>query len=186
MSPFLVLAMLSAANLRIAPVEGTRFALEVEKTGLLSGKKHLILFEKYSGKLEYDSAQPERSKLTLEIEARSAVIKDDWSPAKGSLEKIYTEMQTASVLDSAKYPKITFASERIAAKGSGQFEVTGPLTIRNVTKPVTVLVTQKGDLYEGVATVKLSDYKIKAPKAALGAIGTKDEMKVSFTLKPGA
>ena len=186
MTAFLVLSLLTAANLRIAPAEGTRFALEVEKTGLLSGKKHLILFEKYSGKLDYDPAAPERSQLTLDIEARSAVIKDDWSPAKGSLEKIYTEMQTSSVLDSAKYPKITFASERITPKGAGTFEVTGPLTIRNVTKPVTVQVTQKGDLYEGTAIVKLSDYKIKAPKAALGAIGTKDEMKVSFTLKPGA
>lgn len=188
MSLALVLALLVAAdtrNLRIAPAEGARFALEVEKTGLLSGKKHLIIFEKYSGKLELNPGAPEQSKLTLEIEARSAVVKDEWSPAKGSLEKIYHEMQT-NMLDSAKHPLITFASERITSKGAGKFEVTGPLTIRGIAKPVVVQVEQKGDFYEGSATVKLSDYKLKGPKAALGAIGTKDEMAVSFALKPGA
>lgn len=188
MSLALLLALLMAAdtrNLRIAPAEGTRFALEVEKTGLLSGKKHLIIFEKYAGKLELNPTALEQSKLTLEIDARSAVVKDEWSPAKGSLDKIYHEMQT-TVLDSSKHPVITFASERITAKGGGKFEVTGPLTIKGIAKPVVVLVEQKGDLYEGSATVKLSDYKLKAPKAALGAIGTKDAMVVSFVLKPGA
>jgi hypothetical protein len=39
-----------------------------------------------------------------------------------------------------------------------------------------------GDVLSGSAIVKLSDYRLRPPWAALGAIGTKDEMRVEFKL----
>ena len=41
-------------------------------------------------------------------------------------------------------------------------------------------------MFEGAATVRLTDYQLKPPSALLGAIGTKNEMTVSFTLKAGS
>ncbi len=171
-------------QLRVAPAQGTRFALEVEKTGLLSGKKHLFLFERYSGTLQLDQAAPEKSSIQLEIESRSAVLKDDWVSAKDA-KKIadYAQMQ---MMDSAKYPLMKFASTNIAARGNGVYDVRGDLTIRNVTQPVLIVVTEKSGVCEGTAVVKLSDFKLKPAGALLGAIGTKDDMKVSFLLRPGA
>jgi polyisoprenoid-binding protein YceI len=43
-----------------------------------------------------------------------------------------------------KYPTITFKSTRIEAAGSHRYRVTGDLTIRGVTKPVTLDVTEEG------------------------------------------
>lgn len=171
-------------QLRVAPAAGTRFALEVEKTGLMSGKKHLFLFERYSGVLRLDAAAPEKSSIQLEIESRSAVLKDDWVSAKDA-QKIadYAQMQ---MLDSAKYPLLKFASTAITARGNGVYDVLGMLTIRNVTQPVLVTVTEKAGVCEGQAVVKLSDFKLKPAGALLGAIGTRNEMKVSFLLRPGA
>ncbi len=170
-------------SLRVGPAAGTRFALEVEKTGLLSGKKHLFLFERYSGILQLDPAAPEKSSIQLEIESRSAILKDDWVSAKDA-KKIadYAQME---MMDSAKYPLLKFASTAITAKGAGVYAVQGNLTIRNVTQPVLVTVTEKAGVCEGKAIVKLSDFKLKPPGALLGAIGTKNEMTVSFLLRPG-
>ncbi|MBY0506016.1 MAG: YceI family protein [Bryobacteraceae bacterium] len=183
----LLASSLGAADLRqlrVAPAAGNRFALEVEKTGLLSGKKHLFLFERYSGTLQLDPAAPEKSSIQLEIEARSAILKDDWVSASDA-KKIadYAQMK---MMDSAKYPLLKFASTGISARGNGVYEVRGNLTIRDVTKPVLVMVTEKGGVCEGKAAVKLSDFKLKPAGALLGAIGTKDEMTVSFLLRPGA
>jgi polyisoprenoid-binding protein YceI len=171
-------------SLRVAPAPNTRFALEVEKTGLQKGKKHLFLFERYSGVLAMDVQFPERSKMELEIESRSAVLKDDWVDA-GDVKKIM-DLTQMDMLDSAKYPRIRFVSTAVTAAPNGHFTVQGNLTIRNITNPVTVAVVHKGnEVFEGTATVKLTDYKLKPPSALLGAIGTKNEMTVSFTLKAG-
>lgn len=183
----LLLSTLPAADtrsLRVGPAPGTRFALEVEKTGLMSGKKHLFHFERYSGILQFDQAHPEKSTIQLEIEANSAVLKDDWVSAKDA-KKIMNAAQM-DMMDSAKYPLLKFASTAITAKGNNTYEVRGDLTIRNVTKPVLITVTEKDGTCEGKAIVKLTDFKLKPPSALFGAIGTKDEMTVSFLLRPGA
>ena len=171
-------------NLRVIPAPGSRFALEVEKTGLLRGKKHLFLFERYSGVLAMDVQFPERSRIELEIESRSAVLKDDWV-SSNDVQKILDVTQM-DMLDSAKYPKLRFVSTAVNAASNGHFTVTGNLTIRNITNAVTVAVVSKGgEVFEGTAKVKLTDYKLKPPSAAFGSIGTKDEMTVTCTLKAG-
>lgn len=171
--------------LRVSPAPGTKFQLEVEKTGLMRGKKHLFLFERYTGKLTMDVQMPERSKMELEIESRSAVLKDDWVSDKDA--KKIMEMAQMDMMDAAKYPLMKFVSKSVVPGANGHFTVSGDLTIRNITNPVTIgLVAKPGDLFEGSARVKLTDYKLKPPAAALGAIGTKDEMLVSFLLKAGS
>jgi len=57
------------------------------------------------------------------------------------------------------------------------------LTIREKTRTVRVHASMKDGLFEGSATVKLSDFGLKPPKGVtLGLIGTKDEMTVLFRL----
>lgn len=71
----------------LRPASGSRFALTVEKTGLLSGKKHLSLLERYKGILFYDPESPERSRVELAIDAARAVCKGTWVSEK-DLKKI--------------------------------------------------------------------------------------------------
>ena len=47
------------------------------------------------------------------------------------------DLRSATYFDVAKYPTMTFHSTSIVSKGPSDFTVTGDLTIKNVTKPVT-------------------------------------------------
>ena len=170
----------------IAPAENTRLALEVFKTRLMSGKAHLFLFHKYQGSLAYDTEAPGKSSVKLEIESGSLECADTWVSAK-DLPKIVA-MAREDMLAVDKYPRMVFASSAVRAKGNGEFEVEGSLTIRELARPALVIVkVRPGDnrelTLEGRSTVKLRDYGLKPPSAALGMVGTKNEMEVSFVLR---
>lgn len=53
-------------------------------------------------------------------------------------------LKSADFFDVANHPQITFKSTNIVAKGNGVYDVTGDLTIRGVTRPVTFEVTYEG------------------------------------------
>src|SRR5437867_672393 len=63
---------------RLQPGPDNSFVLEVEKTGLWSGRKHVFHFERYHGEIQYDPEKPENSHAHVVVEAPSAVCKDDW------------------------------------------------------------------------------------------------------------
>lgn len=180
-------ALLSAATTtyRLAPAEGGKLSLEVEKTGLMKGKKHVFLFPRYQGTLRYDPDQPAASQLEFTIDSASIHCTDTWVSEK-DLRKVqaYAEKDMLAV---SSYPEIKFRSTAITATGPSQFKVTGDLTIRNVTRPVqlTLQTSQNGTSLwsDGSGTIKLTDYQLKPPTAALGTIGTKDEMLVQFRVR---
>jgi polyisoprenoid-binding protein YceI len=175
-----------ALSYRIEPSAASRFALEVFKTGLMSGKKHLLVFERYHGRLDYDAVDPEESSVVLVIEAASLVVQDDWVN-ENERRKIADEALNKQLM-AGQHPEIRFRSVAIlAAEGPDRYEVQGELTIREVTKPVAVQVTlrEQGEnlIFEGEAAVKMKDYGMKPPSAVLGLIGTKNEMVVRFQLE---
>ena len=53
-------------------------------------------------------------------------------------------LRSADFFEAERYPEIRFRSTRIAGLGSGQFTVTGDLTIRDTTRPVTLTVESGG------------------------------------------
>jgi len=167
---------LHAQTFELAPAEGARFALEVYKTKLMAGKKHVFVFERYSGEATVDEVR-------FVVEAGSVNCTDTWVN-EGSRKKIESAARD-EVLQANRFPQLVFASSKVVAKGADQYDVRGTLSIHGVPKPVTVQVTRKPDAFEGEATVKLSDYGIKPPSGpTFGLIGTKDEMKVLFRLIP--
>jgi polyisoprenoid-binding protein YceI len=59
------------------------------------------------------------------------------------------DLRSPTYFDVAKYPMMTFRSTAIVARRSSDFDVTGNLTIKNVTKPVTFPVQVVGIIPEG-------------------------------------
>jgi polyisoprenoid-binding protein YceI len=59
------------------------------------------------------------------------------------------DLRSPTYFDVAKYPTMTFRSTSIVAKDSSNFTVTGDLTIKNVTRPVTFPVQVVGIIPEG-------------------------------------
>ncbi len=175
-----------AIKLAIAPGPGNTIHLEVEKTGLWSGRKHDFTFGRYRGTVLYDRDNPAQSQVQLTVEAASIISHDAWV-SESDRKKLIDYTLGPHVLDVKRYPEITFASSRIAPAGAAAYDVEGMLTIRGVPKPVIVHVTARPDFsFQGTAVLRMTAWGIKPPSAALGLIGTKDEMRFSFTLEAAA
>lgn len=166
----------------IRPNESDRLELRVAKTGLYRGKVHVFLFPKYTGSLSYDPQKPEASQVNLTIAASDIKLTDTWLSAKDF--KSVQEYALKDMLAAEKYPDITFSSTAVQATDSTHFEVRGMLTIRGIAKPAVLHVSLSGKSFQGNATIRLTDYGLKPPKAALGLVGTEDEMKFTFALAP--
>jgi len=169
----------------IRPDDRAFLELTVEKTGLLSGKKHLFSFSRYQGALLFDFDAPERSTITLVIVADSVFCRDTWLGAK-DLRKVQ-DYTVKDMLAADRYPRITFKSTAIYKLDGNHYEAQGLLTIRDVSRPATVVVAlnTRSDafpLIEGSSRVRLTDFGLKPPTAALGTIGTKNEMLFRFVL----
>lgn len=159
--------------------------ITVEKTGLLSGKKHLFVFEQWSGTLQFPPGKPEEAVVNLSIQTNSIRCLDTWVSAK-DLRKI-EETALKDMLAADRFLQITFRSDLVRKSEGGDHQVRGLLAIRGLAKPVSVSVTMKPDAgesirFDGNASVRLSDYGLKPPSAILGAIGTKNEMLLRFTV----
>jgi len=166
-------AVIAVCGQTITPSRA-RVEVIVEKTGLMSGKKHTLRWEKFEGTF---TVSPPRVEFV--VEAASVKVLDDWIN-DSKKENVRKETVGKNVLDAARFPQIRFVSTSVTGDLSSTFHVAGILTIRDVTKPVTLTVKRIASGYEAEARFPMSAFGIKPPKAALGAVGTKDEMTMRF------
>jgi polyisoprenoid-binding protein YceI len=169
----------------IAPSVDSTVALEIEKTGWMRGKKHLLFFEDFRGELCYVPESPEASRLEMKIEANSVVCRDRWLSAR--LQAQVTSFARRDALDAERHPEIRFASTRVSAKPLRGFVIAGVLTLRGIGRNVRVNVVigpmKKGRFQvDGDAALKLTDFGIKPPSHLLGLAGTKDEALLRLLL----
>src|SRR6185436_12366852 len=86
-------------------------------------------FKSWSGTLEFDPADLSAAKITAEIDTASIETQD---------EKRDGHLKSVDFFDVENHPKLTFKSTKVEAAGKGKAKVTGDLTIRGTTKPVTL------------------------------------------------
>src|SRR5690606_246814 len=80
-------------------------------------------------------------------------------------------LRSADFLEVEKYPKMTFVSRQVRAKGGNKYEVVGDLTIRDVTRPVVLDTTFEGRVtdpwgnerlgFSATAELNRQDYGLK-------------------------
>lgn len=136
-----------------------------------------------AGQITFDPAAPQQAALgpiTVDI----SKFQSDSSRRDGALRDRFIE--------SAKYPLATFVTKEInglpASYTPGQevsFTISGDLTIRETTRPVTFQVKAKldGGTLTGVATttILMSDFGF-GPISIAGILGTEDEVKFTLNL----
>lgn len=168
---------------RIEPAGDKLITLEVEKTGLMRGKKHVIVFPKYGGTLAFDAASPANSKVEVTIDSRSAEVRDTWLSAKD--QKKVRDEALNNMLAASQYPEMRFASTKVTPAGGNRFQVDGTLTIRGIGKPVRLDVTFDPATLgiAGSGVFKMTSYSLKPPSAGLGTVGTKDEMTATISAR---
>ena len=91
-----------------------------------------------TGTLTLDEQDPTRSSVVVELDARTIDTRSEQRDG---------HLRSADFLDVESFPTITFRSTRIAgaaATEGASFEVTGELTIRGVTREVTLAATYEG------------------------------------------
>lgn len=92
----------------------------------------ILRWSKFDGKLELDSENPENSTLMVEIPTASI---------DSGVPKFDEHLVSADFFDAENHPTITFKSTDMKQLYTGTGKVTGDLTIKGVTKPITLDVT---------------------------------------------
>lgn len=88
-----------------------------------------------TGKLVFDPANPADASVEAEIDATTLT--------SGVADRD-NHLKSPDFLDVAKYPTITFKSTKVDMQDESNALVTGDLTIRDVTRPVTLKVEYLG------------------------------------------
>jgi polyisoprenoid-binding protein YceI len=131
----------------------------------------------YSGRINFDPASPENSKLEF-----AGKVDSLWT----HVEKLDEHLKGPQFFEAAKYPEITFKSTKVEKTGDTTGKVTGDLTIKGVTKPVTLdaklvftgahPMTQKPALgFQAAATIKRSEFNV-----GYGAPAVSDEIDITI------
>jgi polyisoprenoid-binding protein YceI len=141
----LALAFALAFSAASARAEKETFAFDTSHSEIGFKVRHFVSkvggrFGKFEGAIVLDRARPEESSVELKIDATSI---DTGNPNR---EK---HLASPDFFDTAKFPEITFKSTKVAAKSKDTYEVTGNLTMKGVTKPVTLTVVANGFANDG-------------------------------------
>lgn len=161
-SIFIALVALTGTAL----AEPTEYSFDKSHANLSFSYNHLGFsttegrFGEWDGKLVIDQENPSNSSIQFVIDVASL---DTFFPDRDK------HFLSADFFDVGKFPKATFKSTKVEKVGDNTLKVTGDLTIKDITKPVTldVDVTALGEHpmakkpaagFAVTATVKRSDY----------------------------
>jgi polyisoprenoid-binding protein YceI len=143
-------------------------------------------FNEFEGSGHFDAEHPTNSRLQLTIQAASIDTRNGDRDA---------HLRGNDFFDMEAYPQITFASTGVEQVDSENFRVTGDLTIKGVTKPVTVDFEYSGAAvdpygnqrigFEGKTTVNRKDWGVSW-NAALEAGGVLVSEKVTLEFEVSA
>lgn len=93
-------------------------------------------FTKFSGTIDFDREQPEKSSVVATIQAASidtAIAKRD------------EHLRSTDFFDVGKFPEITFKSHRVKQTGANTGEIAGDFTMHGVTRAITLNIQLLGD-----------------------------------------
>ena len=141
-------------------------------------------FNEFEGTAVVDGTDLTRSTVQLTIQAASIDTRNAQRDE---------HLRTNDFLDLANYPQITFTSTSVAHLGGNDFEVTGDLTIKDVTKQITIPIEFTGAAtdpfgnqrigFEGSTEIVRSDYGVTY-NAALetGGVLVSDKIVLEFEI----
>jgi polyisoprenoid-binding protein YceI len=167
----------------------SQFMVRAFAGGLLffKGHDHFIAARDFSGEAELTPGASPPASLQMTVRSESLVETRDvfTEQQKQIINKELREI----VLETAKYPEITFKSTDVTGNLSGgQFEakIGGDLTLHGVTRhvviPATVTVSGNDLRARGEFTVDRGDYNVKATSAFHGLVRVRDKLKFTFDI----
>lgn len=152
--------------------------------------RHLITkvrgrFAEFDGSITFDAENTDGSSVLFSIQTKSV----DTNQAQRD-----EHLRSADFFDAARFPLLTFTSTNVIARGANHYDVTGDLTIRDVTKTITLPVSYLGAAkdpwgqdkvaFETEITLNRKDFGLNW-NAALetGGFLVGDDVKVSLSIQ---
>ena len=118
----------------IAHADSAEWKLDLSHSSVGFSVPHLVIssvdgrFKEATAKIDLDDADVTKSQVSVEINAASIDTGD---------QKRDEHLKSPDFFDAKKFPKLTFKSTKIVKAGAA-YKLTGDLTIRDVTKSVTL------------------------------------------------
>jgi polyisoprenoid-binding protein YceI len=184
-------AMLAAVLATASPIlAADTYQFDKSHTTVGFQVRHLVTnvggrFQDFSGTIKVDRAKPESSSVEFTIQTASI---DTNEPKRDE------HLKSPDFFDVAKQPTITFKSTSVKPTGKDAYEVAGNLTLRGVTKRITLPVTFLGEGkdpwgnekmgFEIATTLDRKDYGMSWNKALdQGGVLVGDEVKVQISVE---
>jgi len=152
------------------------------------GHDHFVKVGDFTGEAELTPSALNPAALHLRVRADSLEeTRDVFTPQQ---KQIINRELREIVLETAKYPEITFNSTEVTGRvlTGGQYEtnIGGDLTLHGVTRhiviPATVTLSGNDLRARGEFTVNRGDYKVKATSAVHGLVRVRDKLKFTFDI----
>ena len=180
-------SVFDAATTAVDDISGD-YTLDTSHTRLGFSARHAMVttvrgsFPKFEGTAKIDTANPAASSVSLSIDV--AGIETGNADRDGHL-------RSGDFFDVEQYPTITFTSTEVVREDEGTWQITGDLTIKGVTKPVTIEFESTGSArdpfgnlrvgFEGATSINRKDWGLSW-NAALetGGVLVSEKIKLEF------
>ena len=160
----------------------TKWTVDKSHTNVKFAITHMVIaevegaFKVFDGSVEHTKADWSDAKINFSVDVNS-INTDNENRDK--------HLKSDDFFNAEKFPTITFAGSKFTPTGGNKYELTGNLTIRDVTKPVKFDVTfggiatsTRGDKagFKAKTTINRFDYNLKWDRAteAGGLVVSKD------------
>ena len=166
------------------------YALDATHTRLGFSTRHAMvttvrgLFGEFAGTAQIDASTPSQSSVSLSIQVAS--VDTGVADRDGHL-------RSPDFFDAETFPTMTFTSTSVERDDEGVWQITGDLTIKDVTKSVRIPFEESGSArdpfgnvrvgFEGATTISRKDWGLTW-NAALetGGVLVSDKVKLDFDI----
>ena len=166
----------------------TTWQLDPAHTSIDFAVRHLMIatvrgrFGSVEGTLTVDESNPRAASVDVTIHAASIDTRQEQRDA---------HLRSGDFFDAEKHPTLHFTSKRIDGDVRGSFRLIGDLTIRGVTREITVAVTSEGlgkdpwgnhrAGFSGTATIDRRDFGLTWNQALeTGGIAVGHDIKITI------
>ncbi len=113
--------------------------------------KHLVIstvtgdFKSFTGNLEANGEEFEGAKISFEADVNSI---------ETGVEQRDQHLKSDDFFNAEKFPKLTFTGTSLSKKSDSSYQLIGDLTIRNITKTITLAVEFGGTMVDPYGNTK--------------------------------
>jgi polyisoprenoid-binding protein YceI len=157
----------------------TQVEFSAKHFGMMTVRGH---FTEVTATADIDPERPETSSVEVTIQAASIRTNNDTRD---------NDVRSPNFLDTDKFPVITFKSGGVQPAGPDQYTLTGDLTIKGITRPVSLAVTKYGELndpgmmghrisYGAVGQLNRTDFGVGTEMVLDGKLAISNEIQISI------